>query len=125
MNNNTLLMALAAVGIVLVMNKAKAATALAGSASAPIRNLNVNDQLWSNLIGKGWTALRDAQNADGSPAFLMKNFLGQTVTSDGKPVGQEFAAAFPATYGGMMPTVDTAMGGPDYASALFQFGTGD
>jgi hypothetical protein len=118
MNNNTLILALAAVCAVLVMNKAKTATAPAGTASAPIQNTNVNDQLWKSLLGNAWTSLRDAQNPDGSQAFLMKNFLGQTVTSDGKPVGQEYAAQFPATFGLMMPTVDTTMGGTDYASSI-------
>lgn len=31
----------------------------------------------------GWKALTDAQNSDGTAAFLMKNQFGQTVTGDG------------------------------------------
>ena len=64
--------------------------------------------------------LADATRSDGGPAFLMKNWLGQTVTSDGKPVGQELADMFPASYGEMLP-VDVSLGGTNYAADLFDY----
>lgn len=116
MNNNILIL-VAAVAAVVMLNKAKAATAPAGSKSAPAAVNNANGALWSALIGGGWKAIADAKNGDGSPAFLMTNPFGQIVTSDGKPVGQEYSDLFPATVGGFMP-VDLSMGGTDYLSQI-------
>lgn len=116
MNNNILIL-VAAVAAVVMLNKAKAATAPAGTKSAPAPVINANGALWSALMGGGWKAIADAKNSDGSPAFLMTNDYGQIVTSDGKPVGQEYSDLFPATVGNMMP-VDVSLGGTDYLSAI-------
>lgn len=117
-NNNLIPLALVAVGAVVLLNKAKATTAPAGTKSSAPTNTSMNGQLWQSLLGDSWKALTDAKNADGSQAFLMTNPFGQIVTSDGKPVGQEYAELFPATYGNQIP-VDISMGGTDYMSTLF------
>lgn len=118
-NNNLVLMAGVAVGAVVLLNRAKAATAPAGTKSAPVPNTSVNGQLWSALLGGGWKAITDAKNADGSQAFLQTNGWGQIVTSDGKPVGREYQDLFPNTYGDQVPVdLTAASGGVDYLSAL-------
>jgi hypothetical protein len=103
-NNNTVLIVVAAAAALFMMSKTKAATAPAGSASAPVQSRNVNDQLWSSLLGGTWRALKDAQTSSGGPAFLERNWLGQVTTSDGKPVGQELADMLPSTYMTVQPT---------------------
>ena len=112
MNNNILLLG-AAVAAVLVLNKAKAKTAPAGSASAPAAMTNLNGQMWSSLLGGAWKLIPDAQNADGSLAFLKTNWLGQVVTSDGKPVGQDYNDLMTGT-----APVDFSLGGTDYLGGL-------
>lgn len=84
---------------VLMLNKARAQTAPAGTYSAPIPTRNVQTEMWGSLLGTGWKALTAAQNPDGSPAFLMRNWLGQTTTSDGRVVSDEVAELFPYSYG--------------------------
>jgi hypothetical protein len=118
MNNNALLLALVAAGV-FVMMKRTAATATKAPVLAPTPTKNVNDQLWSSLLGGSWKLLTDAQNSDGSPAFLMKNWLGQTVTSDGKPVGAQLQDLLPATYGTVMPVdLSDPTSGVDWLSDL-------
>jgi hypothetical protein len=117
--NKNMIFILAAAGAVLMMSKQARATAPAGSASRPIPSTNVNDQLWTSLLGGGWKMLRDAQTDSGTAAFLKRNFLGQVVTSDGKPVGQEYQDLLPATYGEFMPVdLGGASGGVDYLSEM-------
>jgi hypothetical protein len=121
--NDVVVLAGLAVAGVLLMNRAAAAKGVlpAGSLSRPAPTVNVNDGVWNALLGEGWKALKDASTSSGGPAFLMKNWLGQTVTSDGKPVGQEFMELAPTTYGLEIP-VDTSFGGFDWEDKLFQFG---
>ena len=87
-NKNLTLIALAVAALVLVpkIASAQAMKKPAGSASKPIKNINVNDDMWLRLLRDGWKNIRDAQNEDGTRAFLKKNSSGQIVTSDGKPV---------------------------------------
>lgn len=87
-NKNLTLIALAVAALVLVpkIANAQAIKKPAGSASKPIVNKNVNDDMWARLLGNGWKNIREAQNDDGTRAFLKKNAAGQIVTSDGKPV---------------------------------------
>jgi len=120
MSKDILLIGGAAAVVVLMLNKAKAQVAPAGSASAPILSNNVQNQMWGSLLGQGWKALTSAQNADGSPAFLSKNWLGQITTSDGVVVSDEVTELFPATYGGFMPVDLSAPGGgaDDYLSIM-------
>ncbi len=119
MNQRLLMMAAVAVGAVVVLNRAAAQVAPAGSKSAPMPTTSINDQLYTKIMGGAWTSLRDATNPDGSMAFLKRNFLGQTVTSDGKPVSEQWADLFPSTYG-REPTIDLAgeAGGLDYLTAM-------
>lgn len=117
-----ILAAVAAGGAVFMMNRAKAATRPAGSASAPIQNKNVNDQLWTSILGGAWKVLNTAKNQDGTIGFLKKNFLGQTVTSDGKPVSEALIDMFPATYGDYGDidyTSDVGGGGEAFIDNLF------
>lgn len=119
-SNELVMMAAVGVAAVVLLNRAKAATAPAGTKSAAVPATSIRGDLWSAVLGGGWKAITDAQNADGSQAFLMKNFLGQVVTSDGKPVGREYAEMFPATYGLPLP-VDLSFGGvqnEDYLSSI-------
>lgn len=119
MSKNIILIGGVAAIAVLMLNKARAQTAPAASMSAPVPTRNVQSELWGSLLGVGWKALTSAQNPDGSPAFLMKNWLGQTTTSDGKVVSDEVAELFPATYGGFMNVDLSAPGtGVDYLGAL-------
>lgn len=123
MKNDTVVLAALAVAAVLLINKQGAAAGATGVKSSTAQpTVNVQNSLWTSLLGTGWTMLKDAQNADGTAAFLEKNFFGQTVTSDGKPVGGELAAMFPGLYGGFLP-VDTtaASGGTDYLKDLFTY----
>lgn len=127
MSKDLLLIAAVAGAAVLMLNKAKAQVAPAGSRSAPTPVTNVNNQLWASLLGGAWTSLTAAQNADGSPAFLKRNFLGQVTTTDGKPVSEEIIDMFPHTYGNYdeleIPT--TVDGGTDYLSNMgFGYGGG-
>lgn len=120
MNKNILMVALVAVGAVMVLNRA-AVAATPVAKSAPVKSTNVNDQLWSSLLGGSWKALTDAKNPDGTAAFLMKNGLGQTVTSDGKPVGEEWQSMFPATYlqpAGLPVEIGTTGDSTDYLEKL-------
>lgn len=102
MNKNMILIAAVAVGAVMVLNRAAAQVAPAGSRSAPVQNTNVNDQLWTKLLGGGWTGLRDATNSDGTAAFLKRNFLGQTVNSVGVPISEQIEDFTPTTFGEMI-----------------------
>jgi hypothetical protein len=118
MSKDAILLIAVAAGAFMVM-KSKAATAAKPVAVAPAPTKNVNDQLWTSLLGEGWKMLKSAQNSDGSPAFLMKNWLGQTVTSDGKPVGSQLQDLLPATYGTFMPVdLSDPSSGIDYLSEL-------
>lgn len=123
-NDNTVLLAALAVGAVIYINKKGAVSGAAGikQGTTAQPTVNVQNSLWTSLLGTGWTMLKDATNSDGSAAFLEKNFLGQTVTSDGKPVGGELQSMFPGLYGGFLP-VDTtaASGGVNYLGDLFSF----
>jgi hypothetical protein len=122
MSDNTLLLVVVAAGAVVLLNKNKTVAAAVGIAPAPsTQTNNVQNDLWKSLLGTGWTMLKGAQNTDGSAAFLEKNFFGQTVTSDGKPVGSELLNLFPSTYG-QPSVVDTTLGdGVDYLKDLFSF----
>ena len=123
MNKNILMIAAVAVAAVMVLNKAAAQAAPAGTrvaaGSAPLRNTSVNDQLWTKLLGGGWTGLRDATNADGTAAFLKRNFLGQTVNSAGVPISEQIADITPTTYGRLID-VDLGEGGDgtDYLAGM-------
>lgn len=82
MNKNLLMIAAVAVGAVMVLNRAAAQVAPAGSKSAPIKNINVNTDLYKSTMGAGsWDAL-----LSGSHTFLQENAIGQDVNSLGVPV---------------------------------------
>lgn len=119
MNKNILMIAAVAVAAVMVLNKAAAQAAPAGARSAPVNNTSVNDQLWTKLLGGGWTGLRDATNADGTAAFLKRNFLGQTVNSAGVPISEQIQDMTPTTYGRLIE-VDLGEGGDgtDYLAGM-------
>jgi len=110
MSKDILLIGGAAALVVLMLNKAKAQAAPAGTYSAQPPTVNVQNQMWGELLGGAWSSLTAAKNADGSPAFLSKNWLGQITTSDGKVVSDDVVELFPATYGGFMPVDVSAPG---------------
>jgi hypothetical protein len=115
--NKNMMFLLAAVGAMLVMSKkARAATSTAALPGAsPVAN-NVNNQLWSKVLGGAWKALvANGTNTDGTP-FLMRNDLGQVVTSDGKPVESVYADMTGALSGGVDTT--EASGGVDYLGQM-------
>lgn len=119
MNKNHLMIAAVAVAAVMVLNRAAAQVAPAGTRSAPILNNNVNDQMYKEIMGGAWTSLRDAVYADGSPAFLMKNNLGQTVNGLGVPISEVWEENLPVTYGSYIPIEYGAGGdGSDYLGRM-------
>jgi hypothetical protein len=123
MNKNFLLIAAVAVGAVMVLNKAAAQVAPAGTrapaGSAPIQNNNINDQLWKKLMGGAWTGLVDATNPDGTAAFLKRNFLGQTVNSAGVPISEQLIDMLPVTYGNQDIELDLSGGdGVDWLKGM-------
>jgi hypothetical protein len=119
MNKNLLLIAAVAIGAVMVLNKAAAQVAPAGSRSAQLPSNNVNNQLYTEIMGGAWASLRDAVNSDGSRAFLMKNQMGQTVTSTGIPISEVWEEPLPVTYGNYIPIeVGAPGGGTDYLGQM-------
>ena len=124
MNQNTMFL-FAAVGAAYVMAKKEAdkKARAAAAAKAPSQSnspspvtTNVNNQLWSKVLGGAWNALVEkGSSTDGAP-FLMRNDIGQVVTSDGKPVNSIYSDITGALSGG----VDTseASGGVDYLGGM-------
>lgn len=106
-DKNMVMVALVAVGAVLMLNKAGAANLPAGSKSAAQPATNVQNQLWSNLLGDGWRAIASAKNADGTAAFLKRDFFGNVTTTDGRNVGGDLQEVAAITYGNLAP-VDIA-----------------
>lgn len=91
MSKELILVAAIGAAVLLVVNKQAQARNAAPAqvqgyvpAQRPVSG--VPGDMWTRLLGEGWQYLKNAQNADGSPAFL-KNVFGQVTTSDGKPVG--------------------------------------
>lgn len=118
--NDVAVLAALAVGGVLLMNRAKGLTPAATKSQQPA-TMNMQGDVWQKLLGNGWQMLADATRSDGGPAFLMKNWLGQTVTSDGKPISQQYMGLAPTTYGMEIP-VDVSFGGVDFEDQLFTYG---
>jgi len=121
--NDVVVLAGLAVGAVLLMNRAGAAKGMlpAGSKSTQPATVNLQGDVWQKLLGNGWSMLADATRADGGPEFLVRNWLGQTTTTDGKPISEQYMELAPTTYGLELP-VDTSYNGTDYESQLFTFG---
>ena len=118
-NKDIVLVAALAVGAAIYMKRAKAAPTVTAPKGNQVQTNNVQDQRWNALLGGAWKLLKDAQNKDGSPAFLMKNWLGQTTTSDGKPVGDQLGDLLPYAYGdGVSDTLDYGST-PDLINGLF------
>ncbi|MGK5073241.1 hypothetical protein [Janthinobacterium sp. ZB1P44] len=106
-SKDILVLAALGVGAVIYMQSRKKTAVAGGTNPNNSDTLNVSDQLWTSLLGGAWTMIRDAKNPDGTLAFLKKNWMGQTVTSDGKPVGSQLAEMFPYAYGdGVQDSVD-------------------
>jgi hypothetical protein len=78
---------------------------------------NVNGDMWTRLLGTGWQYLQNAQNADGSPAFL-KNIFGQVTTTDGKPVSDRDPIAY---YSPIVEGLNQDSYAPDYLGSISQF----
>ncbi|PJJ17821.1 hypothetical protein CLU90_1001 [Janthinobacterium sp. 67] len=106
-SKDILVLAALGVGAVIYMQSRKKPAVVGGTNANNSNTKNVSDQLWTSLLGGAWTAIRDAKNPDGTMAFLKKNWLGQIVTSDGKPVGSQLAEMFPYAYGdGVQDSID-------------------
>jgi hypothetical protein len=108
MNNNTLFLVAAIVAVVVMKKKTAAPVAPAGPAG-PIAT-NVNNQLWTSILGGAWKSL--ISPSDSNDGFLMKNSVGQVVTSDGKPVNS------------VLPAISGAMSGSDYSQGYESVSTG-
>lgn len=118
MNNNTLLLVAALGAVFLMSRKASAATPAAAAASPLATSNNVNNQLWSAVLGGAWRSLVSPGSA-GNSGFLMRNDFGQVVTSDGKPVNSVFSDLSNAISTGGYSDVDvSAPDGTDYLSLL-------
>lgn len=119
---NTILLAVLGVAAVLYMRRTPAAVLAAQNTSVKAGSTtatqNVNNQMWSTLLGVGWSYLRDNQNGAGS--LFGKNALGQFVTSDGKPIGEDLENALPLTTTGYMPTDLDYGSTPNFISGLFK-----
>lgn len=114
------LAAVAAIGAVLLMNKAGAAARPAGSASAPIQEKNMNNALWASLLGTAWTSLRGSSSTGTAPAFSVTDLFSQAETRDGRPITQTMMDFFPATYGAPIDyTSDVSAGGEAFIDAMF------
>jgi hypothetical protein len=118
---NTILLAVLGVAAVLYMRRPSAAVQAAQNTSVKAGSTtatqNVNNQMWSTLLGIGWSALRDNQNGVGS--LFGKNALGQFVTSDGKPIGEDLENALPLTTTGYAPTDLDYGSTPNFIDGLF------
>lgn len=83
---------LGALGAVAFMVYQKTKT---GGASRPVTQAatdlpskNVLGDMWSKLLGTPtWKNMLGATEANGSQAFIMRDWLGRPVTSDGVPIG--------------------------------------
>lgn len=118
-SKDILVLAALGVGAVIYMQSRKKTAVVGGTNPNNSNTKNVSDQLWTSLLGGAWTMIRDAKNPDGTLAFLKKNWMGQTVTSDGKPVGSQLAEMFPYAYGdGVQDSVDYGST-PNYIDGLF------
>ena len=119
-NRDIVLVAALVVGAVLYMKRVKASPTTTAPKGNQTQTNNIQDQRWNALGAGAWKLIKDAQNKDGSIAFLMKNWMGQTVTSDGKPVGEQLAEQFPYAYGdGVTDSVDYGET-PNYIDGLFK-----
>jgi hypothetical protein len=89
-------------GLVLFMLMRKKATApmiSAGVRSAPVDNKNVNNQLWTALLGTAWSGIVTAKNSAGNTVFPV-NSRGDMVNSAGIPLdaGNRVTAQDSASY---------------------------
>lgn len=110
--NKDMLFLVAAVAAVLVMSKKAGAKAAPAPASNSPVATNLNNQLWSNVLGGAWKSL---VNSDGVGTFLMRNEAGQVVTSDGKPIDSVYSDISTGISTGYIPDVDvSAPDGVDY-----------
>jgi hypothetical protein len=110
MSDNVILLVAAVAGFLLLQKKKAAAAA--STAPLPTAN-NVNNQLWSSVLGNSWRSLVQPGSASN---FLERNNWGQIVTSDGKPVDSVFGALPDILSGGVDTT--EASDGIDYLSEL-------
>lgn len=88
--NKDNLMLIGALGIaaLIVLPKLKAKSAPAAATATP-KTQNVNNEMWTKLLGGAWTQLIQANGGSGAGAtpFIVKNaFTGLFSTSDGKPL---------------------------------------
>ncbi|MGZ3319659.1 MAG: hypothetical protein ACXU9C_01620 [Xanthobacteraceae bacterium] len=90
----------------------KQAVAAASTTPLPTSN-NVNSQLWNNVLGSAWKNLIEPSAKN---AFLERNYFGQIVTSDGRPVDSVYGAIPDAMSGGVDTT--EASDGVDYLSEM-------
>lgn len=113
-NNNTLLLVAAAAAAFVVMSK-RANPAAVPAPAGPLAT-NVNNQLWTSILGGAWKAL--VRPSDSTSGFLQLNNIGQVVTSDGKPVDSSLPAISSAISNSGYTNVDTSA--PDGTNWLSQ-----
>lgn len=115
--NKNMIFLMAAVAAVLVMSKkagARPTTGAAPIAGANPTATNLNNQLWSNVLGGAWKSLV----AGGTGTFLMRNDAGQVTTSDGRPIDSAYSDISDAISTGFVQDVDVSAGGVDWLGKM-------
>lgn len=119
----------AALGAVafMVYQKTKAEVATRPVTQAPTDqpSVNVNGDMWAKILGSGaWKQLLGGTEANGAQAFVMRDWLGRPVTSDGVPVGSgDYLSDFVTYSTGLPSLVDEYRGSALYDS-VSDFTTG-
>lgn len=111
MSNNLLLAAVIGAAVFIVVKKQGQAAVLKQPAqTSPVITTNMNGDMWTRLLGKGFVSVAGSGTASG----IMKNLFGQLSTSDGKPIGGSDPLA------GFIPVnVGAPSNGVDYLGSTF------
>jgi len=128
MNRDILILGAAVAGVMFMAKQAQANSTkpavIAQSGTGKVAN-NINNELWKGVLGGAWKALVDqsASSAGSDGSFLMRNWLGEVVTSDGKPIdsnAQAISLAISGDAAGPGGIIDTSA--PDGTDWLMGMG---
>lgn len=115
MNKNMIFILAAAAAVLMMSKRGSAQPATSAPAGYSPVATNVNNQLWTSVLGGAWKSL---VGPDGTAPFLMRNIGGQVVTSDGKPIDTAYSDISDAISTGYISDVDVSAGGIDWLSKL-------